>query len=297
MLNNYHRNDELNNETSKFIEESFANDTINELRNRVMQTEIKNALKTSFSRVPNFNLKICAFVYDWLVYFPKSDIQYETFITNSFFVNAHHLIKLKVHLHHSHITGKIIGYDFCNARVKENNVEMLIIAHNQFSFDLNYFIKTYIASAWCSKELKIRGNNLTHINFSNIAGEIKFIVSLKYYQKSLAELARTLSEEEKAAVKKLAAQFFNQHHYFGNVWNLLNSEKKKRILEIVLERKGIIPYELIIGMDSFLLVPEKDFWKKTEFFTNLRQSAVNDVDYESSKYLCQSLKIRNLGDK
>ena len=230
MLNNYHRNDELNNETSKFIEESFANDTINELRNRVMQTEIKNALKTSFSRVPNFNLKICAFVYDWLVYFPKSDIQYETFTTNSFFVNAHHLIKMKVHLHHSHITGKIIGYahDFCNARVKENNIEIPIIVYNLFSFDLYYFIKGYIASAWCSKELKIGGNNLTHINFSNIAGEIKFIVSLKYYQKSLAELARTLSEEEKAAVKKLTEQFFNQHHYFSNVWVILNSEKKEK---------------------------------------------------------------------
>ena len=124
LFNSYHRIDELNNETSEFMEKSFANDTINELKNRVMQTEIKNALKTSFSRVPKFSLKIYAFVYDWLVYFPKSDIQYETFTTNSFFVNAHHLIKMKVHLHHSHITGKIIGYahDFCNARVKENNI-------------------------------------------------------------------------------------------------------------------------------------------------------------------------------
>ena len=110
---------------------------------------------------------------------------------------------MKVHLHHSHITGKIIGYahDFCNARVKENNMEIPVIAHNLFGFDLYYFIKGYIASAWCSKELKIGGNNLTHINFSNIAGEIKFIVSLKYYQKSLAELARTLSEEEKLLLK------------------------------------------------------------------------------------------------
>ena len=121
LFNNYHRIDELNNETSEFIEKSFANDTIDELKNRVMQTEIKNALKTSFGRVPIFNLKIYAFVYDSLVYFPKSDTQYETFTANSFFVNAHHLIKMKVHLHHSHITGKIIGYahDFCNARVKK----------------------------------------------------------------------------------------------------------------------------------------------------------------------------------
>ena len=44
-----------------------------------MQKEIKNVLKTSFGRVPTFNLKIYAFVYDWLIYFPKSDIQYESF--------------------------------------------------------------------------------------------------------------------------------------------------------------------------------------------------------------------------
>ena len=165
MFNNYNRNDEINVETSEFIEESFANDTIDELKNRVMQTEIKNALKTSFGRVPKFNLKIYAFVYDWLIYFPKSDIQHESFTTGSFSVNAHHLIKMKVHLHHSHIMGKIIGYahDFCNARVRENNMKIPVIAHNLFGFDLYYFIKGYIASAWYSKELKIGGNNLTLI--------------------------------------------------------------------------------------------------------------------------------------
>ena len=194
MFDNYNKNDEVNNETSEFIEESFANDTTDELKNRIMETKNKNALKSSYHKVPKFNLKIYAFVYDWLVYFPKSGTQYETFTTNYFFIHAHHLIKMKVHLHHSHIKGKIIGYahDFCNARVKENNIEISLIAHNLFGFDLYYFIKGYIASAWCSKELKIRGNNLTHINFSNIAGEIKFIDSLKYYQKSLPELACTL---------------------------------------------------------------------------------------------------------
>ena len=129
-----------------------------------MQTEIKNALKTSFGRVPKFNLGIYAFVYDCLIYFPKSDVQYETFTTNSFFVNGHHLIKMKVHLHHSHVIPKTIGYahDFCNARIKENNMKIPVIAHNLFGFDLCYFIKDYIASAWCSKELKVGGNNLTH---------------------------------------------------------------------------------------------------------------------------------------
>ena len=239
MFNNYNKNDEVNTEVSEFIQENFVDDTIDELKNRIMQTEIKNALETSFSKVSKFSLKMYAFAYDWLVYFSKSDIQYETFATNSIFFNVYRLIKMKVHLHHSHITGKIIGYahNFCNVRVKENNIEIPVIAHNLFVFDLDYFIKGYIASARCSKQLKLGGNNLTHINFSNIAGEIKFIDRLNYYQKSLAKLACTLSDEEKIAIKKLTEQFFNQHHYFSSVWAFLNSQKKKTNFGNCLRRK------------------------------------------------------------
>ena len=51
-------------EVSDFIEEHFADDSIDELKNRVMQTEVKNALQSSAGRVPKFNLKVYAFVYD-----------------------------------------------------------------------------------------------------------------------------------------------------------------------------------------------------------------------------------------
>ena len=43
-------------------------------------------------------------------------------------------------------------------------------------------------------------------------------------------------------------------------------------------------------------MPEKDFWEKTEFFSELKQSAVDDNDYKNSKYLYHTLKMRNLGD-
>ena len=49
-------------------------------------------------------------------------------------------------------------------------------------------------------------------------------------------------------------------------------------------------------MKSFFIKPENDFWEKTEFFSELKQSAVNDEDYKNSKYLYQTLKMRNLGD-
>ena len=305
MFNNYNKNDEINTEVSEFMEENYTDDSIDELKNCIMQTEIKNALKSSYDKVPKFDFKIYAFVYNLLVRFPVTDIQYETFTTDSFLIHVHRLIKIKVHLHHSHITSKILRYthDFCNLRVKENIFQIPVIAHNLFGFDLYYFIKGYVTSAWCSKELKIGGNNLTHINFSNITGEIKFIDSLKYYQKSLAELVSTLSDEEKMAVKKLTEQFFNQHYYFstarpvqGKAKPFLDSRKKEKKLEIVSDGKGVIPYELVIGMEPFLLTLENEFWEKTEFFSDLKQSAVNENDYENSKYLYQTLKMRNVGD-
>ena len=215
LLNNFNRNDFINSAVEKFVEGIFAGDSITEIKNTIAQTEIKNALSSTFGKVPKFNLKIYAYVYDELIYFPNTDISYETFTTNKFFINVHRLINVKFHLHHSHITGKILGYahDFFNTIViGKTTPEIPFIAHNLFGFDLYYLIKGYIVSAWRSKSLNIGGTNLTQINFGNIAGEIKLIDTLKFYQKSLADLASTLSNEEKISAKKLTERFLNEHY-------------------------------------------------------------------------------------
>ena len=49
-------------------------------------------------------------------------------------------------------------------------------------------------------------------------------------------------------------------------------------------------------MESFFIKPDNEFWEKSEFFSELKLSAVDDESYENSKYLHQSLKMRNLGD-
>ena len=103
--------------------------------------------------------------------------------------------------------------------MKKISSDIPVISHNLFGSDLYYFFyffyKRYIAPAWYSKSLNIAGNNLTHTNFSNITGQIKFINSLKFYQKSLAELASTLSDEEKLAVKNVTKNVLNQRYYFS----------------------------------------------------------------------------------
>ena len=188
-----------------------------------------------------------------------------------FFRNIHRLIKIKLHLHHSHITGKVLGYthDFCNtAVVEKTQADIPFTAHNLFSFDLYFFIKAYIASPWCSKSLSIGGTHVTQIDYGNIADEIKLIDSLKFYQKSLGDLASALTDEEKMAVKKLTERFLNAHHYFSTVWPYLSFLKKERILEIIFGAKGVIPYEIIVHMESFFIKSETECWEKTEFFTN-----------------------------
>ena len=184
------------------------------------------------------------------------------------------MIKVKFHLHHSHITGKIQGYehDFCNTTIIEKTTpDIPFIAHNFFGFDLYYFLKAYIASDWCSNTLNIGGTNLIQVNFGNIAGEIKLIDTLKFYQESLAGLASTFSDEEIVAVKKVTEKFLNEHYYFSTIWSYLSFKTKEKNLDIIAEGKGVIPYDLIVNMQSFFIKSENDLWEKTEFFRELKR--------------------------
>ena len=121
------------------MEEIFSDDEPEEIKNTIMQTEIKNALSTSYGKVPKFNLKIYAFVYSKLVDFPPHN-QYDSFTAKNFFINFH--------------------------------------------------------------------------RYSNLSGEIRFIDTIKYYQRSLAELSSSITDCEKEQAKKQVNYFLNKHHYF-----------------------------------------------------------------------------------
>ena len=220
LLNSNRRDNFINKETEEFVEEEFAIETLQEIKSTINKTQIKNALTQSRGVVYKFNLKVYAFVYDKIVFLPQSKIEYDTITTNKFFIHVHRLIKGKFHLHHSHMTGEILGYlhDFCNtAVIEKTRPEIPFAAHHFFGFDIFYFLKPYIATARYSKKLNNGGTNLAHVNYGIINDEIKLIDSLKFYQKSLSELSSTLTKEEKKVVKHLTKQLFNQHYYFSTV--------------------------------------------------------------------------------
>ena len=99
----------------------------------------------------------------------------------------------------------------------------------------------------------------------------------------MGELSSTLTAEEKIAVNNLAGKFLN--FYFLTVWPYLSLKEKEKILEIISEGKGIMPYQITVDMESFFIKTENDFLEKSEFFSELKQN---------SKYLYQTLKVRNL---
>ena len=119
---------------------------------------------------------------------------------------------------------------------------------------------------------------------------------MKYYQKSLGQLADTLSDKEREAVKRASEQFLKQHDYFSEVWKYVGPTQKEKILDTIAAGKGLIPYEKITNQHNFFLTPENGtFFEKTEFFNELKNRGVSDSVYESSFYLYSTLKTRNLG--
>ena len=231
--------------------------------------------------------------------FPNTFFESEAFTTSDLFDFVHKLINVKIHLHHSHITGEIKGYshDLCNWIVRENRDVVSCIAHNFFKFDFYSFLKNIRLSVWRTKDINIGGKNLTDINFASI-DNFKFIDTLKYYQTSLSQLSETANEKEKEKIQKLTIQFLTTHDYFSIVWKNLTYEQRKTIVEIISSGKGVIPYEKIETIHSLSAVkPENGiFFTKDEFFSTLKDQEVDNESYENAKKLFVLLQMRNLSD-
>ena len=285
------------NELIEFIDEHLPelSDFI-ELKEKISETEVKSKQK---SKISKFTLKIYAFFYQKIMSFPMTNFECETVTTNDLFENVHKLLNVKIHLHHSHVTGEIIGYshDFCNWIVRENRDVISCIAHNFFKFDFYFLLKNIRLSVWRTKDINIGGKNLTDINFASI-DNFKFIDTMKYYQTSLAQLSETITDQERENIRLLTIQFLTTHDYFSTVWKDLTSTHKNRVIEIIVSGKGVIPYEKIETINSLCNAKPEDgiFFSKDEFFSSLKNKAIDEESYENAKQLFILMKMRNLSD-
>ena len=79
-------------------------------------------------------------------------------------------MKNRTHIHHSHISGEIIGYahSYCNYKVRENKTKISVVVHNLFKFDFFFLLKGLRAGVWKRRDVSTGGKNPTNINFANI---------------------------------------------------------------------------------------------------------------------------------
>ena len=151
-------------------------------------------------KMPKFTLQLYSFLYDCLMNFPNVKFdEIKTVTTNGFMKELYGVVNYKVHIHHSHVTGEIHGYshDFCNWKIRENQLFVPLIGHNFLGFDIYYVVKGYRSSVWGTKDFAMGGTNLINVNFANISSQVKIIDTLKYYQTSLANISSTANGIEK----------------------------------------------------------------------------------------------------
>ena len=119
-------------------------------------------------------------------------------------------------IHHSHVTGKILGYvhEFCNERVRENCYTIPVFVHNQFRFDFFLFLKGLRSSVWETTGIVIGGKNPTDVTFAIIRNQVCFIDTVKYFQQSLESLADSMTKVERQKIKKLCRQFLSDKLMF-----------------------------------------------------------------------------------
>ena len=149
---------------------------------------------------------------------------------------------------------------------------------------------------WNTKDVNIGGTGLTNINFGSMS-DMKLIDTMKYFLTRVRKLATSMDSVEKKRVEKLTVQFLNTHDYFSKVWSSLTQKQREVVLEIIVNGKGVIPFEKINSIDSLGITPEDGiFFSKDDFFSTLKGQAIDNEAYENSKKLFILLKMRNLSD-
>ena len=139
--------------------DAYEYDVAGLIENEIKKFEVKH---NKTMKIPTFTLQLYSFLYDCLMDLPKVKFdEIKTITTNGFMINLHRIINYKVHIHHSHITGEIIGHadDFCNWKMRENKIFIPLIGHNFLGFDIYYTVKGFRSSVWGTNELRMGGTN------------------------------------------------------------------------------------------------------------------------------------------
>ena len=180
------------------------------------------------------------------------------------------------------MTGKIIGHahEYCSCQITETFYTVPVIAHNHFRFDFFLFLKGLRLSFWESTDINIGGKNPTSINFAIIQNQVRFIDMIKYYQQSLASLASSMTDIERANIRKNCRRFLAEKLMF------LTEQDEAWVLDYLSSGKEMIPYQMIT----------EDFFQKKDFYSELKEKDISDEEYQNVKNVFMLFRLKTLGD-
>ena len=288
--------------------DDFCEDIEHEHKISILDNKSNPELEGTIKQIKNIKIKgeeekvvtkkkVLAFLYRQSINFLPTDkisssvgclIVSEKFLINLFYIYTDRHV-----VHHSHVTGKIIGHahEYCNFQIRENYYTIPVIAHNQFRFDFLLFLKGLRPSVWETTDINIGGKNPTSINFAIIQNQVRLIDTVKYYQQSLASLASSMTDIERANVRKNCRRFLAEKLMF------LTDEDEAWVLDYLSSGKGMIPYQMITDFDSLKKVPKEAFFeKKKDFYSELKEKDISDEEYQNVKKKFMLLRLKTLGD-
>ena len=128
-------------EARKFLLEDLDDcySTLAELKEEIYHVSLP---KRRFITKKNlFSEKLLAFLYSSIMRICETDKVKGIPLSKNFLENLKGMMASKNQLHHSQISGDIIGYahSFCSAKVRENNYKITVVAHNLFRFNFFYY--------------------------------------------------------------------------------------------------------------------------------------------------------------
>ena len=105
-----------------------------ELKKNIENIQVSKKRSFGKRKTSLFPDKVTVFLYSKMIRFCETDKFNGTPISKRFVEN---LLEIKNVIHHSHVTGEIIGYAhyYCNEKVRENYLKIPVVVHNLFKFD------------------------------------------------------------------------------------------------------------------------------------------------------------------
>ena len=185
---------------------------------------------------------------------------------------------------HCHFTGKYRGcaHQDCNLNFSLRTYKVPVFLHNLKNYDAHLVIERANKLAENTKINVIAQNSERFITFG--FRRLCFKDSFTFLSSSLDKLVKLSKYEDNVKRKNWENNFkFSKRNPYVNNINDLD----------LLTDKGVYPYDYFDSFDRF---DETELPPKTEFYSNLSQSNIEDSEYERAKHIWEHFGIRTLGE-